>query len=194
MRVSKTTMAAHHEAIVSMASRMLREQGIQGVSVADLMKAVGLTHGGFYRHFASKEALVAEATSAAFDARLALLNDKAIRKGHEVALEEYVAEYLSQRHLENPGMGCPIAAYGAEVAHESAVVRKAFNDGVDRLAEWLSGGLSSEIEDRKGKAAQLLCLMVGAVVTARATGDRSWSREILRQARLGANRLMTKGR
>jgi TetR/AcrR family transcriptional regulator, transcriptional repressor for nem operon len=194
MRVSKTAMAAHHEAIISTASRMLREQGIQGVSVADLMKAAGLTHGGFYRHFASKEALVAEATSAAFDARLALLNEKAVHKGHKVALEEFVAEYLSQRHIENPGMGCPIAAYGAEVAHEGAVVRTVFNDGVDRLAEWMSGGLSTKIEDRKGKAAQLLCLMVGAIVTARATGDRSWTREILRQARLGANCIMTKGR
>lgn len=187
-------MAAHHEAIVSTASRMLREQGIQGVSVADLMKAVGLTHGGFYRHFASKEALVAEATSAAFDARLALLNEKAIRKGHKAALEEYVAEYLSQRHLENPGMGCPIAAYGSEVARESPVVRTAFNDGVHRLTEWMTGGLCCKIEDRKGKAAQLLSLMVGAVVTARATGNNSWTREILLQARRGADRLMAKGR
>jgi TetR/AcrR family transcriptional regulator, transcriptional repressor for nem operon len=194
MRVSKEMMAAHHEEIVSTASKMLRERGIQGVSVADLMQAVGLTHGGFYRHFKSKEALVAEATSASFDAILAWLDEKAVRKGRKAALEEYVAEYLSQKHIESPGMGCPIAAYGAEIAREGPMVRKAFNAGVERLIEWITEGLSCKIEERKGKAAELLCVMVGAVVTARAAGDRSRTREILMHARRGADRLMPNGR
>ncbi len=70
MRMSREAMADHHEQIVSAASRMLRERGIEGTSVADLMQAVGLTHGGFYRHFESKDALVAEAAEAAFAEKL----------------------------------------------------------------------------------------------------------------------------
>lgn len=189
MRVSKEMAADHRRKILSAASTMLRERGIERASVVDLMQAAGLTHGGFYRHFDSKEALVAEATTATFKALFERLEGRAAREGQQAALNKYVAEYLSQRHVEKPEIGCPIAAYGAEVARESAVVRAAFRDGVDHLLKWISGGLACRGEERDEKANELLTLMVGAIVTARTMGDRTRSREILACARRRAESL-----
>jgi TetR/AcrR family transcriptional repressor of nem operon len=183
MRVSKETMERHHQQIISTASEMLRERGVQGVSVADVMQAAGLTHGGFYRHFTSKEALVAEATSAAFEEILDRLEKSATRKGNTTALEDYVSGYLSQRHVEKASRGCPIPAFGGDIAREGAEVRAAFYTGVGRLLEWIGAGLPFPEAERTGKAIELLSLMVGAVITARASGNQALSRKILAQAR-----------
>lgn len=183
MRVSKETMERHHVQIVSVASQLLRERGVQGVSVADVMQSAGLTHGGFYRHFASKEALVAEATAAAFDEILGRLEKSVARKGPTSALEEYVSGYLSQRHVDKPSRGCPIPAFGGDIAREGAEVRAAFHQGVSRLLEWIGAGLPASETNRNAKAIELLSLMVGAVITARASGSQTLSIRILAQAR-----------
>ena len=183
MRVSKETMELHHQQIISIASEMLRERGVQGVSLADVMQAAGLTHGGFYRHFNSKEALVAKATSAAFEGILDRLEKLAARKGSTTALEDYVSGYLSQKHLEKPSQGCPIPAFGGDIAREDAEVRAAFYTGVSRLLEWIEAGLPFPEAERKGKAIELLSVMVGAVVTARASGDKALAIKILAHAR-----------
>lgn len=189
MRVSKETVADHRKKILSAASKMLRERGVEGASVADLMQAAGLTHGGFYRHFASKEALVVEATTATFDALIARLEEWSAEAGHAAALAKYVGEYLTPRHVERPEIGCPIAAYGAEVARENPEVRAAFNAGVDRLIKWIAGGLAGAEAERKERAVELLALMVGAVVTARAVGERLPVRALLLAARRRAEKL-----
>ena len=189
MRVSREVMARHHREIVATASRMLRQRGIEGVSVADLMQAAGLTHGGFYRHFASKDALVAEATAAAFSGIRERLAEWTSSKGSKAALDEYVAEYLSQRHVEAPGNGCPIAAYGAEVARESDVVRAAFNEGVEPLVAWIADGLACPAPRRRARAIELLTMMVGAIVTARAAGSGAIAGEVLACARKRAAEL-----
>ena len=189
MRVSKEAMERHHKEIVSTASAMLRERGILGVGVADVMQAAGLTHGGFYRHFASKEALVAEATSAAFGEILERLEKLAARKGAAAALEDYVSSYLSLGHVNKPSRGCPIPAFGADAGRESAQVRAAFEAGVDRLLTWIAAGLPCADSERAAKAIELLSLMVGAIVTARASGDDNFSKKILSQARRSANNL-----
>lgn len=183
MRVSKETMERHHEQIVLTASQMLRERGVQGVSVADVMQAAGLTHGGFYRHFASKEALVTEATGAAFKEILDKLEKSAARKGKMAALEDYVSGYLSQGHVENPSRGCPIPAFGGDVGREGAEVRAAFYNGVNGLLEWIGAGLPAPEAESDAKAIELLSLMVGAVITARASGNKALSKKILAQAR-----------
>ncbi len=193
MRVSKEAMAHHHEEILSSASRMLRQRGVEGLSVVELMKTVGLTHGGFYRHFASKEALVAEATMTTFDAIVAKLEDRTCRKGSKVALTAWVATYLSPRHVETPETGCPIAAYGIDIAREGPTVRAAFSDGVSHLLKWISGGLVCRVEDRQRRAVELLSMMVGAIVTARAMSDRRQALEFLHHVRGHAERLV-KGR
>jgi TetR/AcrR family transcriptional repressor of nem operon len=189
MRVSREVMARHHREIVATASRMLRQRGIEGLSVADLMQAAGLTHGGFYRHFASKDALVAEATAAAFSGIRERLAEWTSSKGSKAALDEYVAEYLSQRHVEAPGTGCPIAAYGAEVARESDVVRAAFNEGVEPLVAWIADGLAGPAPRRRARAIELLTMMVGAIVTARAAGSGAIAGEVLACARKRAAEL-----
>ncbi len=189
MRVSKETMERHHEQIVLAASQMLRERGLQGVSVADIMQAAGLTHGGFYRHFVSKEALIAEATSASFTEILDKLEKSAARKGNTAALEDYISGYLSQGHVENPSRGCPIPAFGGDVGREGAQVRAAFYNGVNRLLEWIGAGLPAPEAERDSKAIELLSLMVGAVITARASGNQALSMKILAQARKSVSRI-----
>jgi TetR/AcrR family transcriptional regulator, transcriptional repressor for nem operon len=189
MRVTKEAMERHHQLILAIASAMLRERGVQGVSVADIMQAAGLTHGGFYRHFASKDALVADATHAAFAEIFAKLEKAATRKGATAALEAYVSGYLSQKHVETPSKGCPIPSFGGDIAREGAEAHAAFHAGVTRLLQWIATGLPIPEPERAGTAIELLSLMVGAVVTARAAGDPALSRKILAQARDGAWKL-----
>src|SRR5262244_1986400 len=109
MRKSRIEAAKTRERIVTAAAAEFRQHGIAATGLADLMKAAGLTHGGFYRHFASKDQLVAEATTAALDA---LLEGMAAHPTVSAA----VAAYLSTRHRDNPASGCPLAALGGELA------------------------------------------------------------------------------
>src|SRR5437868_1880760 len=106
MRMSKEAMARHHDEIVAGASRMLRERGIERTSVADLMQAAGLTHGGFYRHFDSKDALVAEAAQSIYDNLVQGLTTKAEKLGEVDAVADYVEKYLTRQHVSHPGAGC----------------------------------------------------------------------------------------
>lgn len=183
-------MARHHDDIVAAAARMLRERGIQGLCVADLMQAAGLTHGGFYRHFASKEALVAEATTAAFREALARFELKPGRGSAGAALREYVADYLSTEHLEHPEIGCPIAAYGADIGREQAAVKRAYAEGLELLLVQIGKGLASPPAKRRARAAELLSLMCGAVVAARACGHPPLASDILATARRRATEIV----
>src|SRR5215468_1063582 len=124
MKVSRETAAANREKIVDVASRLFREKGFDGIGVADLMKEAGLTHGGFYGHFDSREALVIEAFAYAMDRSM----DHWRKISGEVAPEKrltLIAEaYLSALHRDDPGHGCSIPALGAEIARESLKTRK----------------------------------------------------------------------
>src|SRR4051794_35553442 len=114
MKVTKEKAAQHRAAIVEAAGRLFRVHGFDGVSVAEIMKAAGLTHGGFYGHFASKEALAAEACGHAFATSLSRVQGSEDASGG--GLEAYVAGYLSERHRDRNDGGCPMAAYATEVA------------------------------------------------------------------------------
>ena len=124
MRMSKEAMARHHDEIVTAASRMLRERGIEGTSVADLMQAAGLTHGGFYRHFDSKEALVAEAAQSIYDNLVQGLATKAEKMSEVEAVADYVGKYLTRYHVSHPGAGCVMAALGVgrKIEHRNHVI------------------------------------------------------------------------
>lgn len=189
MRMSREAMAEHHQEIVEVAARMLRERGIKGTSVADLMQAAGLTHGGFYRHFESKDALVAEAVQYIHDALVKGLETKADKASEADAVDDYVAKYLSQGHVANPAIGCPMAAFGVEAARETAEVRRAFANGTQRTIDKLSAGLSGPPAERRSKAIRLFTSLVGAVVIARAVGDCELRKEVLAASReaLGAS-------
>ena len=160
------------------ASRVFREKGT-AVSVADLMKAVGLTHGGFYKQFASKEDLVDEAIAHAFD------NPSAHSAAHEehpgedeTARRSFVEQYLSAWHRDHPGDGCPISGFAADLGREpgqAARARQAYINGIRNRAARLATG------DDDGLAQ--FCTMAGALVLARATRGDPISEELLQAAR-----------
>jgi TetR/AcrR family transcriptional repressor of nem operon len=179
MRMSREAMAEHRREIVAAASRLLRERGIEGTSVADLMQAAGLTHGGFYRHFESKEALVAETVQSIYDSLVKGFEVKADKTSEAEVVADYAAKYLTRYHVANPGMGCPMAALGVEAARETADVRRVFANGTQRTIDKLSAGLSGSPAERRLKAVRMLASLVGAVVIARAVGDGALSEEVL---------------
>ena len=173
MRYPVEETAAKHERIVKQASRLFRERGFQNVSVGEVMKAAGLTHGAFYAHFGSKEEL--QAAAVAYGQKVSLgrvqLSNGKKSKG------PYAADrYLSQWHRDNPGDGCTMAALAQEVARSTPELRAAFEQGFEEIVS-ASGG------DRK-EAIFRLAAMVGGVVLARAVQDPRLSDEILRSVRL----------
>jgi TetR/AcrR family transcriptional repressor of nem operon len=173
-RVSREQARENREQVVSTAARLFRERGVQGVSVADLMAEIGLTHGGFYRQFDSKDALVAEATERAFEGMTALLDGFTEKHGGDqaAARQELVDYYLSARHRDDSGHGCPSAGLAGDLAREGGAARAPFAEGVRRSAEWLGDG-----ELREGLAT--LSTLVGALILARATAGTGISDELL---------------
>jgi TetR/AcrR family transcriptional repressor of nem operon len=172
MRASQQEMERSHQRIVDSAARLTRELGLQNASVAEVMSAAGLTHGGFYRHFASKEALSQAALTAAFEEMIARAETAAKERG-ATASRTFTEFYLSPQHVDNPGRGCPIAALASEVARESASVRLAFGQGVNRAAALIAGGLKGSEVRRRQAALRRLAMMAGAVMIARASDPQT---------------------
>src|SRR5688572_31755633 len=114
MKVSREQAARNRERIVEAAAELFRERGFDGVGVADLMKEAGLTHGGFYGHFSSKDDLIAEASARALTGSLALWNKVAERAPAD-PVSAVASAYLTSRHRDNPGAGCLLAALGPDV-------------------------------------------------------------------------------
>lgn len=183
MKVSKAKAAEHRARIVTEASRLFRARGFDGVGVAEIMQAAGLTHGGFYGHFASKDALAAEACAQAFAETAAFLPEG---EGDVSDLLAYLDGYLSARHRDRPATGCAMAAYGTEVPRQEAPLRAAFADGVEGFAAAiearLPGGASKPAKAaRRARALAILSAMIGGLTLARATAkaDPALSAEIL---------------
>ncbi|MFG2651450.1 TetR/AcrR family transcriptional regulator [Streptomyces sp. NPDC048436] len=175
-RVSQAQAQENRRRVVETASRLFREQGTH-VSVADLMKAAGLTHGGFYKQFASKEALIGEATAHAFQG-LTQSRDAGLEQHEgqrEAARQELIDVYLSAEHRDNMAGGCPTAALAADMARGQGGGRRVYTEGVTDFADWLA----TEGPDGITR----LCTMVGALVLARATKGSPLSDEILDAAR-----------
>ncbi len=179
MRVSRAEMAKNRERIIEVAARMFRERGFDGIGVADLMKSAGLTHGGFYGHFASKEDLMAQASSRAMEGSLSALHQLSERAGRK-ALSAVASAYLSPGHRDRPGEGCALAALGAEAARHGSPVRGAFTRGVRFAIDMLAGLVQGK--SRRAKREHALAIyasMVGALVLARAVDDPELSEEVL---------------
>jgi TetR/AcrR family transcriptional repressor of nem operon len=177
-RVSQAQAQENRRRVVETASRLFREQGTH-ISVADLMKASGLTHGGFYKQFASKEALIDEATTHAFDELTQLHMDGLEQHAgqRDAAQQALIDTYLSIEHRDSPADGCPAAALATDMAREGGdrEARRVYTEGVGDFAEWLA------TEDQDGITR--LCTMLGALVLARATKGSPLSEEILTTAR-----------
>jgi TetR/AcrR family transcriptional repressor of nem operon len=184
MRYSKEHKQETHERIVKRAAVRLREKGAHGIGVADLMKEAGLTHGGFYAHFDSREALVIEAMAHIMDRGTERWRKLGEQAPPEKRLATIVDSYLSAAHRDDPGHGCAIPTLGAELARETPKTRKAFASKLEEMIDMLA----SLIPDVAPKAARkqasaALGTMMGALVMARIAGNGEFSDEILAAGR-----------
>ena len=171
--------------ILDTASRRFRERGIKAVSVADLMAAAGLTHGGFYAHFDSKDALVAEVIRHVLDEKRALIRRRGSRaKEGESPLEVISRNYLSGKHRDNAGGGCLLPLLSAEIGRGDEASRRALTDRVKKLVALLAQYVSvDDAREREVAAIGFVSALVGAMLIARATNDRRFSNRILRGTR-----------
>ncbi|MFK0165315.1 TetR/AcrR family transcriptional regulator [Rhizobium sp. NPDC090279] len=168
-----------HERIVTLAAKRLREEGLEGIGVADLMKEAGLTVGGFYKHFASRDELVAEAMESAIGSSRRQLEEKGIDP-ESIPLSDYVDGYLSERHRDHCGEGCAYAALTADMARSSDAVRTVATEGLQRNFETMTARMPEpETAEARRKAIIASCLMTGALGLARVANDEALSSEIL---------------
>jgi TetR/AcrR family transcriptional repressor of nem operon len=179
MKVSRIQEAENHERILDVATRLFRERGIDGIGVAELMKAAGLTHGGFYGHFKSKEDLVAQACARAV-LRMRQNWTNVIDQAAGDPLEALAATYLTPKHRDATGRGCPMAAIGSEIARQGPQVRRAFTDELRPFLDYLSRSVHGNSNSlRRQKALATYAGLVGALIVSRAVDDPVLSNEIL---------------
>jgi TetR/AcrR family transcriptional repressor of nem operon len=190
MRVNRSTQAAHRAAILKEASRLFRRHGLSSVGVADITRAAGLTHGGFYGHFESKTALAAEACRTGLMDGAAHWRARAAgaRAEGRDPLRAIIDRYLTERHRDMPEEGCALSALGPEIARAEPPLRQALGDGVDALAEVLEEEIGLIRPDftapqRSRAALAVLSALAGGMVVARAcTRDPERSRAALQAA------------
>jgi TetR/AcrR family transcriptional regulator, transcriptional repressor for nem operon len=184
-RASRDEAQRHRNEILTAASKLARAHGADKVSVPQAMKAAGMTHGGFYRHFASKEDLIAQACTAAFAERRAAM-DALVEQDKDAARDAFLANYLSPVHRDNPDLGCAAAALAMDAAHAEPhdLLRGAYTEGLRDLVEGMATLAptpgAAEDEDR---ALVELAAIVGAVLIARATAGNEVSDRILAAVR-----------
>lgn len=170
--------------ILGAAATAFREHGVERVGVRDVMKRAGLTRGGFYFHFADKDALLAEAIRDAAQSNAATHVSWAEDAPAGRKLQAFVEGYLSEEHRDRPEAGCVVAALGGEIRRANARQRKAFTEGIDatltRIAGYLPGATSAE---RRAKAELLMSSMAGVLMVARVLSDRARSNALLAAAR-----------
>ncbi|WP_295990977.1 TetR/AcrR family transcriptional regulator [Rugamonas sp.] len=180
MRYPAAETAEKHQRILDEASRLFRERGFGGVSVSEIMKATGLTHGPFYNHFASKEALMAESLAHASDMSMAGMREA---ESSPQAMVDYVQGYLSDWHRDDPGHGCLMSALGSEASRVPAV-RAGFTAHVRATIRSLAAYYPwSAKRNARRDAIRMMAAMVGAMVLARAVDDPELSEEILADVR-----------
>lgn len=187
MRYSKEHKQETHARIVRKASVRLREKGAHGIGVADLMKEAGLTHGGFYAHFDSREALVIEAFNYAMDRSTERWRKLAEQTPPEKRFAAIVESYLTTIHRDDPGHGCAVPTLGPEIAREGAKARKAFAARLDEMIEMMADQLP-ELPRKAARAQAIAALstMAGALVLSRVAGTGEFSEEILGAGREAA--------
>jgi TetR/AcrR family transcriptional regulator, transcriptional repressor for nem operon len=182
MRYAKGQKLHIRNRILERASYGLLRKGIHGISVADLMKLAGMTHGGFYTHFESREALVIEAFALAIDRTV----DRWLKliKGKPVGIEAIVESYLNRYHRDNPGNGCPLPSLSADISRSSPETRRTFTKKLDGMIDVLTRLFPREsAEVARQDAVGALATMIGSIVLARAVGNKMLSDDILEAGR-----------
>lgn len=172
---------ATHEKVLKAAARAIRSRGPAGVGVVEIMREAGLTHGGFYAHFASKDDLIAEAVGWMFEETRGRLAKNAAGKTGRAALHAIIDRYVSEAHRDDPGRGCPLPALVSDLPHLGADTREAFAAGVKGMARRMAGYLPEKT--READLLPLIAQAVGAVALARAVGDPALSSQLLKTTR-----------
>jgi TetR/AcrR family transcriptional repressor of nem operon len=188
MRISKEESEGNRARVLAAAARLFREKGVDGIAVADLMKAAGLTHGGFYNHFQSKEELAAAAFDAAFAAAIDRLQDKIDKagpRGRRKALDHYVERYLARETRDRPGLSCPMATLGTDAVRHGDALKREFAAGVRRYLELFAELMPSKGSRRRREAIATLSALIGALTLSRACAgaDDALSDEVLAAVR-----------
>jgi TetR/AcrR family transcriptional repressor of nem operon len=182
MRVSRIQAAENREAVINVASRLFRECGFDGIGLKDLMKGAGLTQGGFYKQFASKEDLAAQASRRALESATLRWSTATAAKPED-PLGAVIAFYLSKEHREEKMDGCPVVALGSDAARQGSDVKASFEAGIKSYLELL-GRLIAETdgEEPDGKAMVILSTMVGALTLSRVVNDPDLAQAFLDRA------------
>ncbi len=179
MRVSRIQAAENRETVINVASRLFREHGFDGIGLKDLMKGAGLTQGAFYKQFASKDDLAAQASRRAMASAFNRWSATAAANPGD-PLGALIARYLSPEHREERMDGCPVAALGSDAARQSAGVKASFEAGIREylalLGSWVGDAAGEEPSDT---AMTILSTLVGAVVLSRAVNDEPFSEQFL---------------
>jgi TetR/AcrR family transcriptional regulator, transcriptional repressor for nem operon len=192
MRVSRVQAAENRETVINVASRLFRERGFDGIGLKDLMKGAGLTQGAFYKQFASKDDLAAQASRRALESASRKWS-AAAEADPQDPLGAVIAFYLSMAHREERMDGCPIVALGSDAARQGADVKASFEAGIreylGKLDSWVG---AAEGDEPDPKAMAILSTMVGAVLLARAVNDAELSKQFM-QAAAESVRMMSAG-
>lgn len=175
------------EAVLKATADRIRAGGLEAVGVASIMAEAGLTHGGFYAHFPSRDALLAAAIERLFEEAMDTVGRYEAKYGAKAGLERYADFYLSTKHRDDVTIGCPIPALGAETRRAAPEVARAFDDGLDRLAERLGRIMpkTGRPTEQKRAALALLGEMAGVLTVSRAIPDQRQSNDYLSAARKG---------
>jgi TetR/AcrR family transcriptional repressor of nem operon len=188
MRISKEESEANRGRVLAAAARLFREKGVDGIAVVDLMREAGLTHGGFYNHFQSKEELAAAAFGTAFAAAIAGLQGKIAKagpRGRRQALEHYVERYLARETRDRPALSCPMATLGTDAVRHGAALKAEFAAGVRRYLDLFAELMPSKDARRRREAIATLSTLIGALTLSRACAgaDDALADEVLAAVR-----------
>lgn len=179
MKVSRAQAEENRERILDNAAQLFRERGFDGIGLNELMQAAGLTRGGFYGHFESKDDLAAQAARRALQS-----NREAWMQQADRSLSGWVKAYLSDTHRDQPGGGCTLAALAGDAARGGPALRQVFSDGVQGLVAALQPQMPAEdTATQRAQALAMVSTMVGALLLARAVGDEGLSKELREAAR-----------
>lgn len=179
MRVSNQQAAKNRERVIEVSSRKFRQSGFDGIGIADLMKSAGMTHGGFYKQFKSKDNLIEEACAAAIEENLQLWRSASV--GEDGAnLEGLFAAYLSPTHSNARDTGCLLAALGADAPRSTGPVREVFGKAINAYSAVLERLLPQAVgRSKRQQSLAVLSQMVGALILSRAVEDEAFRRELL---------------
>lgn len=185
MKVSREKAALNRKKVLETAGRMFREHGFDGVGIADLMKEAGLTVGGFYKNFKSKEELLAECCKYTNQQHLEKWKDYLADPTIVSPYKRIGSSYLSAKNRDNLSTTCIYSTLANEVPRHEAEVKEVFSESVDELVEFMTALISEgSYEERRSKAIVTFSQWLGALMLARVAGQTELSEEILKIARL----------